>query len=43
MEQRRFGTWEMSGSMYEIDTAAASRAVAAAIDHGITWFPAGRR
>ena len=34
-----FGTWEMSGTMYgEIDAAAASRAVGAAIDHGITLF-----
>ena len=34
-----FGTWEMSGTMYgDIDAAAASRAVGAAIDHGITLF-----
>lgn len=34
-----FGTWELSGTMYgEIDVAAASRAVGAAIDHGITLF-----
>ena len=34
-----FGTWEMSGTMYgDIDVAAASRAVGAAIDHGITLF-----
>jgi aryl-alcohol dehydrogenase-like predicted oxidoreductase len=34
-----FGTWEMSTTMYgEIDVAEASRAVGAAIDHGITLF-----
>lgn len=34
-----FGTWEMSTTMYgEIDVADASRAVNAAIDHGITLF-----
>ena len=34
-----FGTWEMSGTMYgDIDAAAASRAVGAAIDRGITLF-----
>ena len=34
-----FGTWEMSTTMYgEIDVSAASRAVNAAIDHGITLF-----
>ncbi len=34
-----FGTWEMSTTMYgEIDVEAASRAVNAAIDHGINLF-----
>ncbi len=34
-----FGTWEMSTTMYgEIDVTEASRAVNAAIDHGITLF-----
>ena len=34
-----FGTWEMSTTMYgEIDVSEASRAVHAAIDHGITLF-----
>jgi aryl-alcohol dehydrogenase-like predicted oxidoreductase len=34
-----FGTWEMSTTMYgEIDVQEASRAVGAAIDHGITLF-----
>lgn len=34
-----FGTWEMSTTMYgDIDVAEASRAVNAAIDHGITLF-----
>jgi aryl-alcohol dehydrogenase-like predicted oxidoreductase len=34
-----FGTWEMSTTQYgAIDVAAASNAVAAAIDHGITLF-----
>jgi len=34
-----FGTWEMSTTQYgEIDVRAASDAVAAAIDHGITLF-----
>lgn len=34
-----FGTWEMSTTMYgEIDVREASRAVNAAIDHGITLF-----
>lgn len=34
-----FGTWEMSTTMYgEIDVSEASRAVNAAIDHGITLF-----
>ena len=37
-----FGTWEMSGTMYgEIDATAASRAVGAAVDHGITPFDTG--
>ena len=34
-----FGTWEMSTNQYgTIDVAEASRAVGAAIDHGITLF-----
>jgi len=34
-----FGTWEMSTTMYgNIDVAEASKAVNAAIDHGITLF-----
>jgi aryl-alcohol dehydrogenase-like predicted oxidoreductase len=34
-----FGTWEMSTTSYgHIDVAEASRAVSAAIDHGITLF-----
>ena len=34
-----FGTWELSTTQYgEIDVRAASDAVAAAIDHGITLF-----
>ncbi|MDE0229482.1 MAG: hypothetical protein OXJ62_11595 [Spirochaetaceae bacterium] len=37
-----FGTWEMSGTMYgKIDATAASRAVGAAIDPGITLFDTG--
>ncbi len=34
-----FGTWEMSTNQYgDIDVSEASRAVSAAIDHGITLF-----